>query len=122
MFLLVLVANFVIGVTQVFANGPLTAIFQTAIEPDMQGRVFSLINAGATAMMPLSLMVAGLISDWLGVRIWYLIAGGLCIIVTLVAFSIPAIINIEHNRNKPPPFEASTLVETKAKTVNIPLQ
>ena len=67
-------------------------------------------------------MVAGPISDWLGVRIWYLIGGGLCIIVTLVAFSIPAIINIEHNRNQPPPFEASTLVETKAKTVNIPLQ
>lgn len=122
MFLLVLVANFVIGVTQVFANGPLTAIFQTAIEPDMQGRVFSLINAGATAMMPLSLMVAGLISDWLGVRIWYLIGGGLCIIVTLVAFSIPAIINIEHNRNQPPPSETSSVAETKAETVNIPLQ
>ena len=100
MFFLILVANFVIGGTQVFANGPLMAIFQTAIEPDVQGRVFSLINAGATAMMPLSLLVAGPISDWLGVRIWYLIGGGLCILVTLVAFSIPAIMNIEQNRHQ----------------------
>jgi DHA3 family macrolide efflux protein-like MFS transporter len=122
LFSLVLVANFIIGVTQVFANGPLTAIFQTAIEPDMQGRVFSLINAGATAMMPLSLMVAGPISDWLGVRIWYLIGGGLCIIVTLVSFSIPAIINIEHNRIQPPLSETSSAAETKAVTENIPLQ
>jgi MFS transporter, DHA3 family, macrolide efflux protein len=100
LFFLILVANFIIGMTQVFANGPLTAIFQTAIEPDMQGRVFSLIGAGATAMMPLSLLVAGPISDWLGVRIWYLIGGGLCILVTLVAFSIPAIMNIEQNRHQ----------------------
>jgi DHA3 family macrolide efflux protein-like MFS transporter len=98
LFFLILVSNFVLGVTQVFANGPLTAIFQTAIEPDMQGRVFSLISAGATAMMPLSLLVAGPISDWLGVRSWYLAGGGLCILVTLVAFSIPAIMNIEQNR------------------------
>jgi MFS transporter, DHA3 family, macrolide efflux protein len=104
LFFLILVANFIIGVTQVFANGPLTAIFQTAIEPDMQGRVFSLIGAGATAMMPLSLLVAGPISDWLGVRVWYLIGGGLCVLVTLVAFSIPAIMNIEHNRTQAPPL------------------
>jgi DHA3 family macrolide efflux protein-like MFS transporter len=101
MFFLILIANFFIGVTQVFANGPLNAIFQTAIEPDMQGRVFSLISAGATAMMPLSLLVAGPISDWLGVRVWYLVGGGLCIVVTIAAFSIPSIMNIENNRNQP---------------------
>jgi DHA3 family macrolide efflux protein-like MFS transporter len=103
LFFLILVANFILGVTQVFANGPLTAIFQTAIEADMQGRVFSLISAGATAMMPLSLLVAGPISDWLGVRAWYLVGGGLCILVTLIAFSIPAIMNIEQNRIQSPP-------------------
>lgn len=103
LFYLILVANFIIGVTQVFANGPLTAIFQSAIEPDMQGRVLSLIGAGATAMMPLSLLVAGPLSDRLGVRFWYLLGGGLCILVTLIAFTIPAIMNIENNRQRPTP-------------------
>ncbi len=121
LFFLILVANFVIGMTQVFANGPLTAIFQGAIEPDMQGRVFSLLNAGATAMVPLSLLVAGPISDWLGVRIWYLIGGGLCIVVTLVAFSIPAIKNIEQNRNQPPQPEVTMVLETKSEISNIHL-
>jgi len=46
-------------------------------------------------MMPLSLLVAGPISDWLGVRVWYLIGGGLCILVTLAAFLTPAILTIE---------------------------
>jgi DHA3 family macrolide efflux protein-like MFS transporter len=102
MFFLILVANFIIGVTQVFANGPLHAIFQSTIEPDMQGRVFSLIGAGATAMMPLSLLVAGPISDWLGVRVWYLFGGGLCILITLFAFSYPAIMDIEKNHLQKP--------------------
>lgn len=95
MFFLALVANFIVGLAQVLANGPLGAIFQTTIDHNMQGRVFSLIGAGATAMMPLSLLVAGPISDWLGVRVWYLIGGGLCILVTLVAFLTPAILTIE---------------------------
>lgn len=97
-FWLLLVANFIVGVTQVFANGPLSAIFQSAVDADMQGRVMSLINAGASAMMPLSLLVAGPISDWLGLRAWYIFGGVACVVVTLIAFSIKPIMNIESNK------------------------
>ena len=103
MFFMMLAANFILGLTQVLANGPLGAIFQSTIEHDMQGRVFSLINAGATAMMPLSLMVAGPVSDWLGLRTWYLIGGGLCILVTLVGFFTPAILTIEEQHKAAAP-------------------
>jgi DHA3 family macrolide efflux protein-like MFS transporter len=98
LFWLLLAANFILGFTQVFANGPLMAIFQSAVTPDMQGRVFSLISAGATAMMPLSLLIAGPVSDWLGVRVWYVFGGAVCILTTIVALFIPAIVNIESNR------------------------
>lgn len=98
-FVLLLVAYFLMGLAQVFANGPLIAIFQSSINPDVQGRVFSLISAGATAMMPLSLMVAGPIADWLGIRAWYLFGGVTCILFTAFAFFIPAIMNIEQNRS-----------------------
>jgi DHA3 family macrolide efflux protein-like MFS transporter len=98
MFWLLLLALFITGVMQVFANGPLGAIFQSTIEPDFQGRVFSLINAGATGMMPLSLLIAGPVADWLGVRVWYFIGGVICIIVTVIAMFIPAIMNIEQNK------------------------
>lgn len=98
MFWLLLVANFIVGMMQVFANGPIGAIFQSAVEPDFQGRVFSLIGAGATAMMPLSLMIAGPVADWLGVRVWYVVGGVVCILMTLIALAIPAIMNIEQNK------------------------
>jgi DHA3 family macrolide efflux protein-like MFS transporter len=97
-FWLLLAASFILGFTQVFANGPLGAIFQSSIEADYQGRVFSLIGAGATAMMPLSLLIAGPVSDWLGVRVWYVFGGTVCILMTVAAMFIPAIMNIEQNR------------------------
>jgi hypothetical protein len=61
---------------------------------DMLGRVFSLIGAVATAMMPLSLLVTAPISGWLGVRTWYSVGGVLCSLFTLVAFTIPEIIKL----------------------------
>jgi len=97
-FFVLLIAMFILGFTQVFANGPLGAIFQSAVDHDMQGRVFSLVNAGATAMMPLSLMIAGPLSDWLGLRVWYWVGGVLCLAVTAVAFFTPAIIQVEDQR------------------------
>jgi DHA3 family macrolide efflux protein-like MFS transporter len=103
MFWLLLAANFIIGMTQVFANGPINAIFQTAVDADFQGRVFSLIGAGATAMMPISLLIAGPVADWLGVRVWYVVGGAICILITIVATFIPAIMNIEQNKQAAAP-------------------
>ncbi|HSO12352.1 MAG TPA: MFS transporter [Anaerolineales bacterium] len=102
MFSLLLAANFLVGFMQVFANGPLMAIMQSTVIPDMQGRVFSLLGAGATAMMPLSLLVAGPISDVLGIRFWYVFGGSVCILMTVIAFFIPAIMNIENNHATSP--------------------
>jgi MFS transporter, DHA3 family, macrolide efflux protein len=98
LFPLFLVGYFVLGFTQVFANGPLSAIFQANIEPDKQGRVLTLVSAGATAMMPLSLMIAGPVSDWLGIRVWFMIGGISSILMAIVAFMIKPIREIESNR------------------------
>jgi DHA3 family macrolide efflux protein-like MFS transporter len=102
MFWLLLAASFLIGAGQVMANGPMGAIFQSAIEPEFQGRVFSLIGAGAMAMMPLSLLIAGPTSDWLGVRVWYVFGGVVCILATVASLFIPSIMNIEQNRHAEP--------------------
>ena len=91
---------FLVGFMNVLANGPLDAILQSAVEPDMQGRVFSLLGAGASAMAPLSLLVAGPVSDWLGVRTWYLVGGSVCILLALAGLFVPAIMNIETNQQK----------------------
>jgi DHA3 family macrolide efflux protein-like MFS transporter len=101
LFFLLLIASFVQGAAVVFANGPLQAIFQSTIAPDMQGRVFSLTSAGSAAMMPLSLLIAGPVADWLGVRFWYVLGGTVCILVTIAACFIPTIMNVERNQGSP---------------------
>ncbi len=120
LFWLLLAGNFILGVTQVFANGPLSAIFQSTIEPGMQGRVLSLIGAGATAMMPLSLLIAGPISDWLGIRTWFIAGGVLCILMTVIAFFIPVIINIEQNHQAQPQAQAEPQPAETVEPVSLP--
>jgi len=100
LFYLLLIANLIVGFSQVFANGSLMAIMQSSVTPDMQGRVFSLLIAGATAMMPLSLLIAGPISDQFGIRFWYIFGGSICIVMTIASTFVPAIMNIENNHNE----------------------
>lgn len=85
------------GVTQVLANGPLEAIMQSIVRPEMQGRVMALLGSVATAMMPLSLALAGPFSDAFGIRAWYWLGGGLSLLMGLAGFFVPAIMNIETN-------------------------
>ncbi len=110
MFFLLIAACVLAGFTQVLANGPLGAIFQANVDKDMQGRVFSLIGAGATAMMPLSLLASGPVSDHFGIRTWYIFGGSVCIIMAIAALAIPSIVNIEGNSHKAV-AEASKMAE-----------
>ena len=47
------------GAMQSMTNGPVGAVLQAVVAPEMMGRVMSLIRSLATAMTPLSLLVAG---------------------------------------------------------------
>ena len=107
-FWLLLAANFLIGFSQAFANGPLMAVFQSTVDPDLQGRVLSLVGAGTTAMMPLSLLIAGPLADQLSVRFWFIFSGTICILISLTGTLIPAIMHIEENR-RPAADPAATI-------------
>jgi DHA3 family macrolide efflux protein-like MFS transporter len=96
-FPLALAGLFLGGFMNPITNGPLFAVLQSTVDADMQGRVFSLVNSGATAMMPLSLLIAGPVADALGVRVWYLVGGMACVVIGLIAFGVPAIMNVEKN-------------------------
>ena len=87
------------GIMNPITNGPLFALIQSTVKPDMQGRVMSLVMSAATAMSPLSLMVAGPLSDAIGIRTWFWFGGILCLVMGLGAFFVPAIMNVENNRN-----------------------
>jgi len=94
---LALVGMVLDGVMKPMANGPLMAILQSVVPPEMQGRVMSLITSAAGAMSPLGLLIAGPVSDLLGVRAWFWIAGAGSLLLGVSAFFVPAILNVENN-------------------------
>ncbi len=96
-FWMMVAAMFVIGFMLPMANGPIHALFQSLIEPNMQGRVLSLVSSVAQAMMPLGLIIAGPVTDATSYQTWFWIAGILNLVIGVGSFFIPAIINIEAN-------------------------
>jgi DHA3 family macrolide efflux protein-like MFS transporter len=87
------------GIMNPITNGPLFALVQSSVRPDMQGRVMSLIISAATAMSPLSLLVAGPVSDVIGIRTWFWFGGAICLLMGVGAFFVPAIMNVENSHN-----------------------
>jgi DHA3 family macrolide efflux protein-like MFS transporter len=81
-------------------NGPIHAIVQAVIEPEMQGRVFTLMGSLSAAMAPLGLIIAGPVADAIGVQSWYVIGGISAILMAVLGFSLPAVMNIEDNHRE----------------------
>lgn len=90
-----------VGIMNPICNGPLSALMQARVTPEMQGRVFSLVNAVAAGMAPLGLALAGPVADWLGVRFWFTLAGGVAMLAGISALFIPVILHIEDNGHQP---------------------
>ena len=101
-FLLALAAMVLIGVMNSMANGPLGALTQSIVRHDMQGRVNGLVNSAASAMAPLGLLIAGPVSDLIGIRSWYWIAGVVSLLMGIAGFFIPAVMNVEDNHDSEP--------------------
>lgn len=98
LFLLAIAGNILLGFMIPMANGPVGAMMQSIVRPDMQGRVMSLLNSGATAISPLGLLIAGPFSDLLGIRVWFWAGGIMCVMIAVGAFFVPVIMNVENYR------------------------
>ena len=94
-FWIAVVMFFLTGFTNPLVNGPLLAVVQAVVSPEMQGRVFTLIVSISAAMTPIGLIAAGPIADQVGVQSWYLVGGVVTSLLGVAAFFIPAIIEIE---------------------------
>ena len=78
-------------------NGPIHAVVQASVAPEMLGRVTSLISMGAQLAMPIGLAIAGPLSDSIGIQTWFIIGGVVMSLVGIISFIIPALNNIETN-------------------------
>ena len=89
---------FFVGFTNPIVNGPLFAVLQSVVAPEMQGRVFNLVLSVASLMTPLGLILAGPVADTFGVQSWFIVGGILTAILGAGAFFIPAILGVEDGR------------------------
>jgi MFS transporter, DHA3 family, macrolide efflux protein len=80
LFPMVMAFNFMLGVGVAFASAPLSAILNSVVEKDMQGRVFSTMGSVSSMMVPLGLAVAGPVADAFGVKVVYFTAGAALLI------------------------------------------
>ncbi len=106
LFFLALASMFFMGLMIPMTDGPIMAIFQSTVAPQMQGRVFALLGSLLSITSPIGLAFAGPVSDRFGIQAWFVIAGILCMAIGLVSFFIPAILHIEENH------QAKGLVKT----------
>jgi MFS transporter, DHA3 family, macrolide efflux protein len=94
LFIMAVIGMFIGGLSQVFANGPLMAIMQARVTPEMQGRVFTLTGSLSMAASPIGLLIAGPVADTFGVRLWFLVAGAACLIMAVYGFANKAVMQV----------------------------
>jgi len=112
MFLMAVAGSALSGLTMPLVNGPLFALMQDRIAPEMQGRIFSVIGSVSAAMSPLGMALAAPVADFLGIQVWWWIGGFACLLMGTAALLIPAVVNIEK--------QTTTKAAIEPKTVPLP--
>ncbi len=84
-----------IGATSTLVNGPIQAILQATIPPELQGRVFALYGSLATIAAPAGLLIAGPVAEVLGVEGWFVAGGAVALLSAVAGFGLPALMTLE---------------------------
>jgi len=95
-------SSLIMGTAIPLANGPSQALRQEVIAPEMQGRYFALQSSLSSMMSPISLAFAGPLAEIFGIQVWYLVGGGVCILMSIIGSLSPFILSVE---NGPPQKE-----------------
>jgi MFS family permease len=75
---------FLMGVISGYSNVHMTSWYQERVKPPMMGRVMSLRMFAIFGLMPVSLSISGFMAD-ISTDVLFLVAGGLMLVVTLLA-------------------------------------
>ena len=112
MFMLAVAGNALAGALNPMVNGPLFALLQDKIAPEMQGRVFTLVGSLAGAMTPLGIALAAPVSDALGIQVWWWIGGSFCVLIGPTMLAFKAVRGIEDTPSpKLPDVQAAPAAE-----------
>lgn len=76
----------IMGASGTFFNVPLVALIQETVEPQMMGKVFSLLSTAMTLATPFGLLIAGPISEKVGIEYWFAASGLLIMAIGIYCF------------------------------------
>lgn len=77
------------GIPMPIFNVPVTTLLQERVAPDMQGRVFGLMQLITSAVMPIGMVVFGPLSDTVSIELLLVITGALLVIPGLAIYLSP---------------------------------
>ena len=111
MLILAIAGTLTIGLMMPMVNGPIFAVMQSTVAPDIQARVMSLLGSLSAGAAPIGLAIAGPVSDVVGIQIWFLISGFVCISMALGGLAIPAVMNIEEEHRSSAALKSEEALE-----------
>ncbi|MDN4606348.1 MFS transporter [Sporosarcina highlanderae] len=83
------------GLTQIIVNTPFMVMMQKMIDDDYKGRVFSILETMAMALMPLGMVLYGFLYDVLPAQ-WILIVSSLLLIGVVLVLARPSVVRKAH--------------------------
>jgi len=86
---------FSFGMTQIIVNTPIQVMMQKMIDDDYKGRVFSILETMAMALMPLGMVLYGFLYDIFPAQ-WVLILSSLLLIVAILILGRPSVVRQAH--------------------------
>jgi len=99
--------SLLIGLSLPIINGTIVAIMQRGVRADYQGRVLAILGSGVAAMTPVGLVLAGPISELIGIQAWFLLGGSAMVFTALGSMFMPAIMRMEDHRPEAVPVETT---------------
>jgi len=90
-FWIFVVLSIFMGVSIPFYRGVQMAVFQTKIGDAYLGRVLALVNSIRNISMPVGLIMAAVFAEVIGVQIWFLISGLLCLVLAVFSKLMPSV-------------------------------
>jgi DHA3 family macrolide efflux protein-like MFS transporter len=86
---------FLSGVTFSTGNAPMTALLQSVVPNQLQGRVLALLNMVFGFAAPIGLAIAGPLGDAFGVRAVFILGGTLSAVINLLALGSKSLRDVE---------------------------
>jgi MFS family permease len=101
------VLMFSFGVLVIFVNTPIQVMMQKMIDDDYKGRVFSILETMAIALMPLGMVLFGFLYDVLPAQ-WILLTSSVFLILIVLIMARPSVVRKAH-----PELDKTKIVKTE---------